>query len=89
MKKSVASRENIIIFIVVTFVTPSPPNCVLKWGFTRTLGWLKNPVSSQTEKLMTATKFSDYLGLNHYKKAKKFKHFIHLRLANWPQSFAT
>ena len=59
MKKSVASRENIIIFIVVTFVTPSPPNCVLKWGFTRTLGWFKTPVSSQTEKLMATTKFSD------------------------------
>ena len=91
MKKSVASRENIIIFIVVTFVTPSPPppNCVLKWGFTRTLGWFKTPVSSQTEKLMAATKFSDYLGLNHYKKAKKSKHFIHLRLANRPQSFGS
>ena len=34
------------------------------------LGWFKNPLSSQTEKLMAATKFSDYLGLNHYKKAK-------------------
>ena len=34
-------------------------------------------LSSQTEKLMAATKFSDYLGLNHYKKAKKLKHFIH------------
>ena len=64
------------------------------WQFDRpsgrnTVGWFKNPVSSQTEKLMAATKFSDYLGLNHYKKAKKLKHFIHLRLANWPQSFAT
>ena len=28
-------------------------------------------LSSQTEKLMAGTKFSDYLGLNHYKKAKK------------------
>ena len=35
------------------------------------LGWFKNPISSQTEKLMAGTKFSDYLGLNHYKKAKK------------------
>ena len=34
-------------------------------------------LSSQTHKLMAATKFSDYLGLNHYKKAKKSKHFIH------------
>ena len=33
----------------------------------------KNPVSYQTEKLMAATKFSDYLGLKHYKKAKKSK----------------
>jgi hypothetical protein len=39
------------------------------------LGWFKNPLSSQTEKLMAATKFSDYLGLNHYKKAKKKKTF--------------
>ena len=37
---------------------------------TKTVGWFKNPVSSQTEKLMAGTKFSDYLGLNHYKKAK-------------------
>ena len=53
------------------------------------VGWSKNPVSSQTEKLMAGTKFSDYLGLNHYKKAKKLKHFIHLRLANRPQSFGS
>ena len=38
---------------------------------------------------MAGTKFSDYLGLNHYKKAKKLKHFIHLRLAQGPQSFVT
>ena len=55
----------------------------------RALGWLKNPLSSQTEKLMAGTKFSDYLGLNHYKKAKKLNHFIHLGLAQGPQSFAT
>ena len=48
---------------------------------------VKNPVSSQTDKLMAGTKFSDYLGLNQYKKAKELKHFIHLRLANRPQSF--
>ena len=53
------------------------------------IGWFKNPVSSQTEKLMAATKFSDYLGLNHNKKAKKLKHFIHLALAYRPQSFAS
>ena len=39
-------------------------------GIKEPLGWFKNPVSSQTEKLMAGTKFSDYLGLNHYKKAK-------------------
>ena len=55
----------------------------------RPIGWFKNPVSSQTEKLMAATKFSDYLGLNHYKNAKKLKHFIHLALAYWHQSFAS
>ena len=38
---------------------------------TVTVGWSKNPVSSQTDILMAGTKFSDYLGLNHYKKAKK------------------
>ena len=38
---------------------------------------------------MVGTKFSDYLGLNHYRKAKKLKHFIHLRLANWPQCLNT
>ena len=38
---------------------------------------------------MAATIFSDYLGLKNYKKAKKLKHFIHLRLANWPQIFIT
>ena len=47
----------------------------------RRLGWFKNPLSSQTEKLMAATKFSEFLGLNHYKKAKKLKHFNHLGLA--------
>ena len=43
--------------------------CTCKWRFQ--LGWFKNQVSSQTEKLMAATKFSDYLGLKHYKNAKK------------------
>ena len=47
-----------------------------------TVEWFKTPVSSQTQKLVAATKFSDYLGLKHYKKAEKLKHFIHLRLAN-------
>ena len=58
-------------------------------GCLASLGWFKNPISSQTEKLMTGTKFSDYLGLNHYKKAKRLKHFIHLRLAYRPQSFGS
>ena len=38
---------------------------------------------------MAGTKFSDYLGLNHYKKAKKLKNFIHLDLAYRPQSLST
>jgi hypothetical protein len=46
-------------------------------------------LSSQTDKLMAGTKFSDYLGLKHYKKAKKLKHFIHLILTTWPQSLST
>ena len=54
-----------------------------------TLGWFKNPVSCQTDKLMAGTKFSGYLGLKHYKKANKLKHFIHLRLAQRPQSLST
>ena len=48
------------------------------------VGWFKTPVSSQTDKLMAATKFSDYLGVKHYKK-QKIKHFFHLRLAQQPQ----
>ena len=38
---------------------------------------------------MAGTKFSDYLGLKHYKKAKKLKLFIHLNFAYWPQSLST
>ena len=38
---------------------------------------------------MAGIKFSDYVGLNHYKKAKKLKHFIHLRLPQKPQSLST
>ena len=38
---------------------------------------------------MAGTKFSEYLGLNNYKKAKKLKHFIHLNLATRPQSLST
>ena len=57
--------------------------------FVRSLGWFKNTLSSQTEKLMAASNFSDYLGIKHYKKAKKIKHFIHLALACRPQSFST
>ena len=53
------------------------------------LGWSKNPLSSQTAKLMAVTKFSDYLGLKHYKKTKKIKNFINLALAYRPQSFVT
>ena len=53
------------------------------------LEWFKNSVSSQTEKLMAGTKFSDHLGLKHYKKAKKIKYFIHLDLAYRPQSLST
>ena len=37
-------------------------------GQTRVLGWSKTPVSSQTDKLMAGTKFSDYLGLDQLKK---------------------
>ena len=70
---------------IKVFMKSFIPACRL----TCSLGWFKNPVSSQTEKLMAATRFSDYLGLNHYKKAKKVKHFVHLGLAQRPQSFVT
>ena len=50
---------------------------------------VQNTLTSQTEKLMAAINFSDYFGLKHYKKAKKLKHFIHLALAYWPQSFSS
>ena len=46
----------------------------------RAIGWFKNPVFFQTEKLMAGTKFSDYLGLNHYKKSKKIKIFHPFRV---------
>ena len=46
-------------------------------------------LSSQTEKLMAGTKFSDYLGLNHYKNAKKLKNFIHFHFTYRPQSFGS
>ena len=39
------------------------------------LGWFKSSVSCQTDGLTAGTKFSDYLGLKHYKKAKKNKTF--------------
>ena len=54
-----------------------------------TVGWSKNPISSQTNKLMAGTKFSDYFDLNRYKKAKVLRHFIHLRLTNRPQILST
>ena len=62
---------------------------IYTFWYSLSLGWFKNPVSSQTEKLMAGTKFSDYFCLNHYKKAKKLKHFIHLNLATRPQSLST
>jgi hypothetical protein len=50
-------------------------------------GWFKNPVSSQTEKLMAGTKFSDYLGLNHYKKSKKFETFHSFKVGQLASKF--
>jgi hypothetical protein len=37
---------------------------------------------------LAATNVSDYLGLKHFKKAKRIKHFIHLALAYLLQSFS-
>ena len=36
---------------------------------------------------MAGIKFSDYLGLKHYKNSKKAKKIIHLNLANRPFSY--
>ena len=78
------------VHILIEKIPISLSDFAIKLGpIARTLGWFKNPVSSQTEKLMAGTKFSDYFGLKHYKNAKKLKHFNHLGLAQRPQSFAT
>ena len=45
------------------------------------VGWSKNPLSSQTEKLMAATIFSNYLVLKHYKKSKNKKTFHPFKLS--------
>ena len=67
------------VSVVSAFVSDTE-NMALIWrGFLTictyvcTIGWFKNPVSSQNEKLMAATKLSDYLGVKYYKKAKKQK----------------
>ena len=52
---------------------------IFEINHTSPIGWFKNPVSSQTEKLMAGTKFSDYLGPKHYKKANKMRHSNHLK----------
>ena len=39
-------------------------------------------MSSQTDKLMAGTKFSDYFGLKHYKNATKLKHFNNFKREN-------
>ena len=44
--------------------------CILKPSLSAEQGGSDYVLSSQTEKLMSGTKFSDYLGLKHYKKAK-------------------
>ena len=64
---------------------PNTQTTIAQWSlfFTKvptSLRCFKNPVSSQTEKLMAGVRFSDYLGLNHYKKANKVKHFTHFRI---------
>ena len=70
-------------YVVVAFqVITGPPERMRQGGSDYVL-------SSQTEKLMAGTKFSDYLGLNHYKRAKKLKHFIHLDFTYRPQSFGS
>ena len=90
MSPSFHYKESVVSKVREIESSPSPPNWGNgKWASEWTLGWFKNQVSSQTEKLMAGTKFSDYLGLNHYKKAKKIKNFIHFHFTYWPQSFGS
>jgi hypothetical protein len=64
----------------IHFLIHSVPYFQLQKSCKDNLGWSKTTVPSLTEKLMAETKFSDYIALNHYKKAKKIKHFNHLDL---------
>ena len=54
----------------------------------KTLGWSKNQVSSETQKFMAVTTFSDYLGQKHCRKIKIRKIHAHLGLENQVQSFS-
>ena len=85
----VAYRQRLSKIDISQILHPEKLGLFLSAGETYRVGWFKNPVSSQTDKLMAGTKFSDYLGLKHYKKAKKIKHFIHLNFAYRPQSLST
>ena len=49
----------------------SPSNFACRACYRYSLGWFKNPVSSQTEKLMAATNFSDYLDLKRFLAGEK------------------
>ena len=54
-----------------------------------TLGWFKNPVSSETSKIMAMTTFSHYLGQNYNKNTKKLKIEAFLGCGTRVQSFST
>ena len=51
--------------------------------------WPKNALSSQTEKIMLATKFSHSLGLNHYRKLKIKIFYAFFNPAQALQSFGS
>ena len=53
------------------------------------LGWFKNPVSSETSKIMAVTTFSHYLGQNYNKNTKKLKIEAFLGCGTRVQSFST
>ena len=63
--------KQLIVDFSNDFVIHMHLGIVYKLRWQDEVGRSKNPVSSQTDELMAGTKFSDYLGLKQYKKAKK------------------
>ena len=53
------------------------------------VGWVKNAFSSQAEKVMLETTFSQYLGQKHYRKPNFEKFLTFFDPAQAVQSFST